>query len=274
MNIVLTLTTIPSRLINQYNYDLEYCIKSLMEQNHDNYQIHFNIPNSHNQTGEEYILPDWLVELNESTDKLNVFRTEDYGPITKLLPTIQRIDDSETIIIVVDDDIIYNPEMINEHLKNREKWPDFPVGYDGLTSINDDGSRRMTFGNNRDYFFSANGIHSYVEIIQHYKSVSYKRSMFGDDFFKFIEDNGVWCDDTTVSAYFAMNRVPRVVTFFEGDEVAETFEDWLNVVGVSFPVIKSTEHDTMEGCQIFRQDDKDIEKFNKLNQFLAMGYVQ
>lgn len=71
-----------------------------------------------------------------------------------------------------------------------------------------------------------------------------------------------------------MKKVPRVVTFFEGDEVAETFEDWLNVVGNSFPVIKSTEHDTMEGCQIFRQDDKDRDKFNKLNHFLAMGYVK
>lgn len=152
MNIVITLTTIPSRLINQYNYDLEYCIKSLMEQNYDDYQIHFNIPESHKQTDGEYILPDWLVELGESDDKLTIFRTEDYGPVTKLYPTVKRIDDEETIIIVVDDDIIYNPEMINEHLKNREKWPDYPVGYDGLTSINDDGSRRVTFENNRDYF--------------------------------------------------------------------------------------------------------------------------
>lgn len=272
MNVILTLTTIPTRLISQYNFDIKYCIESLLSMNYDDYQVHFNIPETHKETGNEYVLPEWLVEMEQSNDRLNIFRTDDYGPITKLIPTLQRIEDKDTIIIVVDDDMVYNPELINEHLKNRQTWPNFPVGYDGLTSLNDDGSRRMTFQNSRDYFFSANGISSYVEILQHYKSVSYRREMFEDDFFGFINDYGTWCDDTTLSAYFAMKGLPRVVTFYDKDEVAETYEDWLNVVGKSFPIVRGTEHDTMEGCHVYRHDNKDKEMFHELNRFLAMGY--
>jgi len=274
MNVVVTLTTIPTRLISQYNFDIKYCIESLLNFNYENYEVHFNIPQSHKESGSEYVLPEWLAELEENSDKLTIFRTEDYGPVTKLYPTLKRVEDGETIIIVVDDDMVYHTELINEHLKNREKWPTYPVGYDGLTSINDDYSRRMTFGNSRDYYFSANGMASFVEILQHYKTVSYKRDMFGEDIFEFIDTYGTWCDDTTLSAYFAMKGVPRVVSYYELDEVAETYEDWLNVVGKSFPIVRGTEHDTMEGCHIFRHDNKDKEMFHELNRFLGMGYVK
>ena len=35
--IVITLTTIPERLISQYGYDMKYCIESLLSQNYDEY---------------------------------------------------------------------------------------------------------------------------------------------------------------------------------------------------------------------------------------------
>lgn len=272
MNVIITLTTIPTRLITFHNYDIRYCIESLLNQNFGEYEIHFNIPEKHNQSGEPYVLPDWLVEMEQSNSKLNIFRTEDYGPITKLLPTLKRVTDPETIIIVVDDDMVYHSELINEHIKNREKWPNNPVGYDGLTSLNDDGSGRNTFNNSRDYFFSANGLASYVQILQHYKSVSYRRGMFEEDIYDFISEYGAWCDDTSLSAYFSMKKIPRVVTYYELDEVAQDFDEWLGVVGKSFPIVRGTDHETMEGCHIFRHEEKDKHKFQQLNVFLSKGF--
>jgi hypothetical protein len=272
MNVIITLTTIPTRLVSMYEFDIKYNIESLLNQNYEDYEVHMNIPHLHNSTNTEYVLPEWLVELEKNNHKLKIFRTEDYGPITKLLPTLERVKDPSMVIIVVDDDMVYHPELINEHLKNREKWPEYPVGYDGLTSVNEDGSHKHVFQNSRDYFYSANGIDSYVEIIQHYKTVSYFRRMFDGDFFKFIKENGCWCDDTTISAYFAMKKTPRVVTFYEKDQVANTLEEWLSVVGNSFPLVKGTQHDSAEGCQIYRQEGRDNEKMNNLNKFLSKGY--
>lgn len=274
MKVIITLTTIPTRLISFHEFDIKYNIKSLLEQNYDEYEIHLNIPLHHKFTDTEYVLPDWLVELGQTNQKLKIFRTEDYGPITKLLPTLKRVQDPSTIIIVVDDDMVYNTELINEHIKNRQKYPDYPVGYDGLTSLNEDGTHRTTFGNSRDYFFSANGFDSHVQVLQHYKTISYYRKMFGDDFFNFVEQNGTWCDDTTVSAYFATKKIPRIVTYHKDDIVADTYDNWIQVLGTSFPLVKGTHHESAEGCQIFRQQEVDSDKMKNLNKFLSEGYIK
>ena len=115
MKIILTLTTIPERLHSIYNYDMRFCINSLLKQNYKGaYEVHINIPNIYSKTGEQYTIPDWLQEIKDI--RLKVFRTEDYGSITKLIPTLQRSTNNDDIIIVVDDDMVYHSELINEHL--------------------------------------------------------------------------------------------------------------------------------------------------------------
>ena len=41
---ILSLTTIPTRLVSDYGYDIKYCLESLLNQNYNDYEIHFNIP--------------------------------------------------------------------------------------------------------------------------------------------------------------------------------------------------------------------------------------
>ena len=65
MNIVISLTTIPPRLSLNIDQGLKSCIKSLINQSYDNYEIHFNIPSFNKNTNEEYIIPDWLYEYNK-----------------------------------------------------------------------------------------------------------------------------------------------------------------------------------------------------------------
>ena len=274
MKIVITLTTIPERLKSDYNYDMRYCIESLLNQNYNgNYEVHLNIPHISNKTGKKYIIPEWLENNNDN--RLKIFRTEDYGSITKLIPTIERTKDDNTIIIVVDDDMVYHPELINEHIKNREKWPEYVVGYDGMRSRNVDGTMSNYFGDSRDYYFSSLKRNSLVDIIQHYKSVSYLRKFFESDFMDFWKEFGVWCDDKTISAYFAYKKRGRLVTYFESDPNFNTYDEWLSLLRKTFPIEKQTQHDTNEGCNLNRSENnhEDNQKINNLYKFIDNSYI-
>jgi hypothetical protein len=263
---VVSLTTIPTRLISEYEYDIKYCLESLINQTYDDYEIHFNIPYFFKKTNEEYIIPEWLKKMTQEHNKLKIFRTDDYGTITKSLPTILRVTKPETIIIVVDDDLVYNSELVSEHVKNQSKWVNNPVGYDGMRSRNEDGTFSSYFKDSRDYYFSATHKDSRVDILQHYKSISYKRRYFEDDFESYILDNNHWNDDLLVSSYFAAKKVDRIVTFYEKDKVCKTYEEWQNNVGISFPIIRHTQHRSDEGCNVERakKSDESEKKFYKL----------
>jgi hypothetical protein len=55
------------------------------------------------------VLQDWQ---NALADKLIITHPEDFGPATKLLPTLLLEQDPNTIIVVLDDDVAYNPRTI------------------------------------------------------------------------------------------------------------------------------------------------------------------
>ena len=251
--VIISLTTIPTRLVSDYGYDMKFCIKSLLEQNNKDYEIHLNIPFVYKKTGEDYVIPNWLTEMVKENPKLKIFRTEDYGTITKLLPTITRIENPNTIIIVVDDDLVYHHELVNEHIKNQQKWENNPVGYDGMRSRNENGTFSSFFNDIRDYYYSANYRDSIVDILQHYKSISYKRKYFDDDFFNFITEMSSWNDDLVVSSYFAKKKINRICTYYHLDKDCKTKEEWESQLTHSFPIIRHTEHRSDEGCNIERQ---------------------
>jgi hypothetical protein len=270
MNIILTLTTIPERLHSIYNYDMRFCIESLLNQNYTKeYEVHVNIPNVYSKTGEQYTIPDWLQEIEDI--RLKIFRTDDYGSITKLIPTLERSTNSDDIIIVVDDDMVYHPDLINEHLNNRDKWPEYAVGYDGIRPKNVDGTPANYFNDSRDHFFSATGINALVDILQHYKSVSYKRYFFEDDFVNFIDKYGTWCDDTSVSAYLASKKRPRLATYYSEDKIFNDFDTYLSNLKHTFPITKYVEHGSEEGCNLARSKNDKVA--NEKNTYLYKQYI-
>lgn len=266
--IILTLTSIPSRLSYENEEGIKKCISSLLDQSYDNYEIHFNIPEINNYTGEKYEIPEWLLQ----NDKIKIFRVEDLGPVTKLYYTVERIKDPNTIIIVVDDDLVYDKDMIKAHIENREKYPEFPVGYDGLRSRDSEGRFSGYFGDSRDYYYSAHHRDSRVDILQHYKSVSYRRRFFEDDFFDFVKSNMSWNDDLLIAAYFSFKKRDRISTYHSSDAEFKTFDDWLKYGGVTtFPVIEHTSHASQEGCNVYRQNQIDDNSLN-LYKFVDNGY--
>ena len=99
MNIIITLTTVPNRLIeNNGICPAQSALKTLLEQTCSfPYEVHFNVPVSYDETITE--LPEWINQYTNKYSHFKAFRTPDYGPITKLLPTLERIDDSETLAL-------------------------------------------------------------------------------------------------------------------------------------------------------------------------------
>jgi hypothetical protein len=241
--IVITLTTVPQRL----NYDVEdgfkLVLKSICEQNYDNYEVHLNIPTFYKVTGEEYVIPNWLVEYNEFNSKLKIFRTEDFGPTTKIIPTINRLNPDD-LIIVVDDDLVYHHDMINEHIKYHNQLPNSALFYDGRDLV---GER---YNDLRDsWIICVNKPTRISGLFQHYKSASYFKKYFKVDFFTdFLGKTK--SDDILITYYFKFKKIKMFVIPYEPDnDKISNYNDWYNFQGVTtFPVLRHSNSLGNTGC--------------------------
>ena len=98
MKIIASLTTTPSRIEH-----IQATLESIIKQSVLVDAIELNIPNAFERTGETYTIPIWLLELVKSSKntqcEVRIFRTDDYGAITKIAPTILRyIGDNDILI--------------------------------------------------------------------------------------------------------------------------------------------------------------------------------
>lgn len=280
MNYIFSLTTIPTRLSYDGGISVHKCLDSLLNQNTSlSYEIHFNIPDrirsTHPATKEiTYEIPEWLVQLSENNPKLKLFTNlNDLGPITKLYYTVERVKNPEDIIVVVDDDIIYDKDLLSEHIKNQEKYLNSLVGYDGMDVLN------KTYNDWRDQHCIGVKRDEKVKYLKHWRSVSYKRRYFEDDFFQFVNDHLCWDDDIIVGGYMATKRRDRIVTFHPRDREYIDFMDWKNYAFMSFPFIDHAQRKTYDGCDVFRQDEdtfmqkKSSVIFEKLKKYMDEGYA-
>ena len=119
--VVVTLTTAPDRI-----HLIEPVLQSLTSgQSRPPNEIHLNIPHRFARTGAEYIIPDFIKNY-----PVKIFRCEDEGPGTKLIPTIRRTPpDANIWFFVVDDDIRHLPEALKTLLHFVEKDPCSAYGY-------------------------------------------------------------------------------------------------------------------------------------------------
>jgi hypothetical protein len=106
--VVVSLSTIPHRLEK-----LRDTIDSLLIQSFLPDAIYVNIPLGVNQrTGQEYFVPTFIQDLERQRTPVRVLRGNDYGPATKLIPTLLAENQSDTLIITVDDDHTYHPHWL------------------------------------------------------------------------------------------------------------------------------------------------------------------
>lgn len=232
--VILSMTTIPQRLNVPFEHNtIKIVLENLRNLSYKNYEIHLNIPVIYKKTGEKYIIPPWLQE----TEKINIFRTNDYGPATKLVPTIKRISDENATIIVLDDDLEYEDGFIEYHVENQKKYPNCAIGFAGLESK----------PNEICYYCTARNEDVEVNILEGYKTISFKRNFFKDDFESFILDNMSWDDDMIVSAYLAKEKIPKIVI--------STRKEMNNIPRAdSYPVKKLLKNE-LSGCEVERKNN-------------------
>jgi hypothetical protein len=241
--IVISLTTVPERLSYDVEDGFKSVLKSICNQNYDNYEVHLNLPEIYKVTGEHYIIPEWLDELQKEHPHLKIYRVEDMGPPTKVIPTILRESD-ETLLIVVDDDLIYHEDMILEHIKYHMELPNSVILYDGRSLM---GSK---YGDLRDSWVICVTKPTRIRgMLQHYKSVSYHKKYFQEDFFQdFLGKTK--SDDILMKYYFLHKKIKMYVVPYEKDvEKIQTYDEWYNFQGVTtFPVLRHSNSLGNTGC--------------------------
>lgn len=187
LRIIVSLTASPARLA-----ELEPVLASLTEgQTRRPDEIHLNLPWKFLRTGEEYVLPDFLARYG-----VQVFRTEDVGPATKLVPTLARLEDPETWILTVDDDVRHLPKAVELLEEAALADPAAAHGYSDYALW-----RKWRAG-------------SPVDILAGFGGCLYKRGFFGQDFPAYFATAAgnrpcFFQDDVVLSNYLALRGVAR-----------------------------------------------------------------
>src|SRR3989344_2388349 len=96
--IIVSFSTLPSRV-----YYIQEVLNNLETQTLKPDLVCINLPYFSLREKKEYNIPRLASTLN-----VIVNRCDDYGPLTKLLPTLDRFDNPNDIIITIDDDQRYD----------------------------------------------------------------------------------------------------------------------------------------------------------------------
>lgn len=198
-DIVISLTTTPHR-INQMETPLE----CLALQNIPIRKIFVNIPYMFKRDNLEYAIPEWL----EAMPNVTILRTADYGPATKLLGTLKNASLNEkTIIITVDDDTCYPPNMVLRLAVRAKQYPKHAVGISGV---------ELNFKQNKqEGIVRIKQDHAAATILEGFAGVAYRKSFFNDEVFE-IDAAPSSCytsDDLYLSYHLAKNNIPRQTIF-------------------------------------------------------------
>ncbi len=205
------MTTIPSRI------DLiRPVIEAVLAQTVPIEHMEVNIPDRCIRTGEPYVVPAWL----ECMDRVMIFRTEDYGPITKVAPTFLRYqNDHETYIWSVDDDCAYPANQLE--LLCRVHCPDkrrILTRYGG--QLRADGTVQFWHGETE------------VTMFEGFGGVLYPPACVGEDFLEYLTVTSANSDcrkndDIVLAMYFSSCGLPMYLYNRPSEDTPYMVPGWL-----------------------------------------------
>lgn len=213
--VVVSLSTIPSRAPM-----LRRAIASIMAQRFLPDEILLCLPLFSTREQTPYVVPEDLPPL------VRVCRTEDYGPLTKLLGALEQDLPDDTIIITVDDDIEYEPHVLEKLVHQSLAYPGAAVGFSGWNA------ERLMYENEFDLIYEEVGALDEsprrCNVLEGYRGAAYRRAFFSQDGKDLISGRRFFIDDVAISASLALREIPRLVFRF-GDPALVYDEVW-NVV--------------------------------------------
>lgn len=207
----MSLTTIPRRL-----GQLQSTLRTILDkQYHPVDLVQINLPHVFMRTGATYGHIDRYSFLKN--DRIRIVRCEDFGPATKLLPTLETETDPATLIVVVDDDTAYPRNFIMSMLYLHKQVPHLPiVGHPGDVLLTNNLSsfarpppsiiKALKDGECCSFMFEA------------YGGIGYPRGLFNDpriDFSHYMNISlaNPYCrrsDDVVFSNYFALLNISGI----------------------------------------------------------------
>jgi hypothetical protein len=123
VRVVVTLTTIPTR-----EDSVIQTVESIQRGTVKPDAIYVNLPEWYPRFK---CGPDPNLKTKLSAIGVIVNTCKEYGVLTKLLPTLDVETDPETLIVIVDDDMQYQPRFLEGLVKGHEEFR-CPVGYSGI----------------------------------------------------------------------------------------------------------------------------------------------
>ena len=192
--LVVSMSSLPSRIQN-----IREVIHSINQNTYVPDIIYINIPVYSKREKSHYQIPDDIKNINNV--RIHICK-EDYGPVTKLYPTLSEEPDPETVIICVDDDKIYSNKLIESLLAGSDVYKNNCVCISGWNYINF-GIIALPFIN----IGCSNTIRK-VSILQCYNGVLYKRKFFDDNLERYINMKSCFTtDDIMISKYLINKRI-------------------------------------------------------------------
>lgn len=195
-NIIVSLTTTPHR-INTIKPVLESISRQTVKPN----KIYVNVPWRFKRDNSEYKIPKWL----KTYPGIVINRTKDYGPATKLVATLEKEKDPETIIITIDDDTIYTKHVVRDLVK-QYLFAD-KAKNSAITGL---GLNLLFFVDHDLYYKRITCPNCDSLILVGISAVAYKRFFFKEDIFSFWDRIPLNCaisDDLMLSAYLLHNGI-------------------------------------------------------------------
>lgn len=195
--VVISLTTIPERIDK-----LQRTLASLLYQSNKVDEIYINIPHV-SLKGVEYKIPKWLSDLNSiSINWIN----KDYGPASKLLPSLIK-EDKDTIIVVVDDDTIYGSKMVELYVYTYHQRCE----QDALTTFGWSIDKNLNIIKSPSNFLRFDRINNpyYIDLLGGSPSFLVTPRMFPSDIFDFDKapEECMWVDDILISGWLTVNKI-------------------------------------------------------------------
>jgi hypothetical protein len=186
-------------------------IDSLLHQIRKPDAILLNLPPRFDRTGQEYppdeLLPNWLID-NALVEIQHCDR--DWGPATKLVPTVIRLQQAgqQSIIISVDDDIRYPPGAISALAKAALPCPASTIDREVWCAAGFD------FVNLKARSVKEHG--QCCAVAEGFAGVAYPTCVFESDFVSYMQSAAAdadmrFSDDLMISNYLAFYDVKRRV---------------------------------------------------------------
>jgi hypothetical protein len=208
--VIASMTTVPSRIDK-----ILPVIESVFAQTARIERFELNIPHLCLRTNQVYIIPAWLEKL-QTEGRLYIYRTEDYGAITKVAPTLLRYQHKRGAFVwSLDDDRIYPSNTLTDLLLSTNRSRPSVMAFVGA-DMDEHGSVQPAL------MFPPHPVP--VSIIKGYGTVLYPPSIIKSDFLEYLHrtSNNSNCrksDDIIISNYLAKHNITRLQAVFRVQKV-------------------------------------------------------